>query len=353
MDRRKTQISLPLNIPEKQFKEDVKQHWNITFSRQGKISVFGKRIMALVLTQIQENDNKLKPYYQMDVSDVMKAGETGSKSAYEHAKTALDELARQIWSIEDIDNKIYRPKQLINTSALEKKEGFEYGYKNGVITIVLNPALEPYFVQMSHYSRYELNNYMKFKSWYSMRLWEILSAYRDKPKYHVSIDDYRKYMGCEKKYPKVRDLILKTTAEPLEELKGTDLEFKVDSVLAKYHGKGRPPVVGLEFTILKPRPVKTDLEQLKEFSNPNGKHPDHEALVLDLHQKWKVTAACLIKYLPIIKMEKAKEIRRQFEMMESIGSKRKIDNKERYCTSVIKKAADAVLESENNKQKTA
>jgi plasmid replication initiation protein len=338
MDRRKTQISLPLNLPEKEFKDNVKQHWNITFSRQGKISVYGKRIMALVLAQIQENENKLKPFYHMDVSDIMRAGEIGGKSAYQEAKKALDELARQIWSIEDVENEIYRPKQLINTSTLESKEGFEYGYKNGVITIVLNPALEPYFVEMSHYSRYELKNYMKFKSWYSMRFWEILSAYQDTGKWVIPLAEYRKLMDCEKKYKDVNLMIRKTTAEPLEELKGTELEFSEPTkVFAKYHGKGRPPVVGLEFKLV--RSLLNDDEILSDWAKHS---PEHARMIGKLHNDWKITQACLRKYLPEIKMEGARKLLRQFEQMESIGTKRKIDSKEKYCNSAIKRMAEEI-----------
>lgn len=339
MDRRKTQISLPLNLPEKEFKDNVKQHWNITFSRQGKISVYGKRIMALVLAQIQENDNKLKPFYQMDVSDVMKAGEVEGKSAYQEAKKALDELARQIWSIEDVEKEIYRPKQLINTSTLESKEGFEYGYKNGVITIVLNPALEPYFVELSHYSRYELKSYMSFKSWYSMRFWEILSAYKDKGTWNIPLAEYRKLMDCEKKYPLTKDLINKTTAEPLEELKGSDLEFTVEKVFAKYHGKGRPPVVGLEFKLVKE--VLTADQTLQEWSktDPNKAH-----IINELRYTWKIIPESLVKYLPIIKYQGAVELVRSFQLRQAPGSKKKIENIAKYCNSAIKKAAEAVQE---------
>lgn len=335
MDKRKTQISLPLNLPEREFKDTVKQHWNITFSRQGKISVYGKRIMALVLAQIQENDNKLKPFYQMDVSDIIKAGEIEGK-AYQHVKKSLDELARQIWRIEDIESEIYRPKQLINTSTLESKEGFEYGYKSGVITIVLNPALEPYFVELSHYTRHELNHYMSFKSWYSMRFWEILSAYQDTGIWRVSLEEYRKLMDCEKKYKDVSWMIEKTTAEPLEELKGTPLEFsEPKKIPAKFHGRGRPPVVGLEF-VLKHSLLSAD-ETLAEWA----KHSEaHARMIHKLHYDWKITAACLRKYLPVIKMEGARELLRQFEGMESPGSKRKIDDRKKFCNHVIKEMAE-------------
>jgi plasmid replication initiation protein len=336
MDRRKTQISLPLNLPDKGMKDNVKQHWNITFARQGKISVVAKRMMALVLAQIQENDNKLKSYFELHASDVIVGSDSGK--VYKDIKQAFRDLASAVWMIEDIDSNRFEPRNLLDTTKTEKKDGFRTAYDNGRITIALNPALEDYFIALSHYSRYELKNYMKFKSWYSMRFWEILSAYQDTGKWNVPLAEYRKLMDCEKKYKDVNLMIQKTTAEPLEELKGTELEFsEPQKVFAKYHGKGRPPVVGLEFKLVKS--LLNDDEVLSEWAKHS---PEHARMITKLHHDWKITQACLRKYLPIIKMEGARKLLRQFEQMEGAGTKRKIDSKEKYCNAAIKRFSDEI-----------
>ena len=41
-----------------------------------------------------------------------------------------------------------------------KNDGFGCAYKDGMITIVLNPALKPYFIELAHDSIYELKHYM-------------------------------------------------------------------------------------------------------------------------------------------------------------------------------------------------
>lgn len=338
MDKRKTQFSLPLNMPEKEFKDQVKQHWNITFARQGKISIYGKRMMALVLAKIRENDTEIKPFYQMKVSDIMRHSDLSesSKSPYEIIKKSLDELARQLWSIEDIGKKIYRPKQLINTSTNQEKDGFEYGYHDGIITIVLNPNLEPYFIAMAHYTSFQIDNYMRFKSWYSMRFWEILSAFQDKPGWYVSLEEYRKLMDCEKKYKDVNRMIDVTTFEPLQELKGTVLEFKIEKVFDKFSGRGRPPLVGLNFLF-----VKEKLTPEATLEKWRLKSPDHEKTITSLWKKWKIPAVVLVKHLPIIKMEVAKNLIKSFEAKER--SNRKIDDREKFCSSAIKKKSDEIL----------
>lgn len=343
MDKRYTQISLPLNLPERELKDNIKQHWNITFARQGKMSVIAKRMMALILAQIHDNDNRLKPFFELHATDVI-IGSSDSGKVYKDIQQAFRDLASAVWIIEDLDLRKFEPRNLLDTTKTEKKDGFKTAYNDGRITIALNPALEDYFIALSHYTRYELKHYMKFKSWYSMRLWEILSAFRDTRQWNVSIAEYRKLMDCEKKYLKSPNLLVEnTTAEALEELKNTDLEFTVEKIFGRVPGVKKPKIVALEFKLVKE--VASDLERLRIFSNPKNTHPDHEALAIDLHQTWKIPVNSLIKYLPAIGMGKAKEIRRQFQMMESIGSKRKIDNRERYCTSVLKKAANSIIES--------
>ncbi len=334
MDKRSTQISLPMNLPEKEIKDHVKQHWNITFARQGKVSIVGKRIMAMVLAQIHDNDMKLKPYYQVHVSEVVERSQMDKMSAYKQCKQALQELARQIWSIEDLGKKIFRPKQLVNTSTLENKDGFEYGYKDGMITMVLNPALEPYFIQMAHYSRYQLKYYMKFRSWYSMRLWEVLSAYRDTGTWYCPLEEFRQIVGCEKKYKDTNLMIKKTLSEPLEDLANTDLAFEFKKVYAKYHGKGRPPVVGLQFTLLKEK--LTNDEILKQWADHSE---EHEVILHELHDTWKISKANLVKHLPSLRIRGAKKLIRQWQIKEQ--SNRKIDDRGKYCNKVFCKEAGA------------
>ncbi|HLK96434.1 MAG TPA: replication initiation protein [Hymenobacter sp.] len=54
------------------------------------------------------------------------------------------------------------------------------GIKDGVITIVLNPELTPYFVKIAgQYSTYKLDSYMRLHTWYAMRFYEILSSFQD------------------------------------------------------------------------------------------------------------------------------------------------------------------------------
>ena len=83
------------------------------------------------------------------------------------------------WEIEDLKTKYFSFRHLLDTTKTIANDGFECAYKDGMITIVLNPALKPYFIELAHYSIYELKHYMHFTSWYSLRMFELLSAFKD------------------------------------------------------------------------------------------------------------------------------------------------------------------------------
>lgn len=333
MDKRKTQISLALNLPEKEFKEQVKQHWNITFARQGKISVVAKRMIALILTQIQENANQLKPYFELHATDVIVGSDSGK--AYKEIKQAFQDLASAVWIIEDIKSKKFEPRNLLDTTKTEKRDGFKTAYDNGRITIALNPALEDYFIALSQYSKYELKNYMTFQSWYSMRFWEILSAYKDTGKWYVPLQEYRKLMDCEKKYKSPNRLIEMTTAEPLEELKGSDLEFTFEKVFDRFSGRGRPALIGINFILVNAK--KTPEMKLEEWKKVS---PEREMIINDLTKRWKIPAVVLVKHLPTLKIDGAKRLIKSFEEKER--SNRKIDSKEKFCTKAMKMMSDQI-----------
>ena len=177
------QMTLPLIYNEKEAKSYVKQHWNVTFARQRKVSIYAKRIMANVLAMIKEDDSDLRPYYQMHISDVVPSTDS---DFYAKIKKAFDELTDLKWLIEDIETKYFSFRHLLNTSDAN------CSYKDGIISIVLNPLLKPYFITLAHYSIYELKYYMHFTSWYSLRMFELLSAFKDTGIWWVSIEEFRK-----------------------------------------------------------------------------------------------------------------------------------------------------------------
>jgi len=315
-------MTLPLIFDEKEIKKYAKQHWNVTFARQRKVSVYAKRIMANVLAMIKEDDSELRPYYQMHISDVVP---TTDSDFHAKVKKAFDELTDLKWLIEDISTKYFAFRHLLNTSDVN------CAYKDGTISIVLNPLLKPYFIELAHYSIYELKHYMHFSSWYSLRMFELLSAFKDTGIWWVSIDEFRQLMDCEKKYPLSKDLLKYTLAEPLHELESTELAFSYEPVYDMYaHSRGRKPVIALEFRLKKATPKNVPQEWF-EFSD------EHKSVLLRL-RTWQVTDLNIIRYAKAIGMERANKLLYEWQLKG-----KEIQDKAKYCNAVWVRVGKAAL----------
>ena len=333
---------------EPEFRGEVKQHWNVTFAHQKKISVYGKRIMARVIDQIRDNDYKLRDFYQLHVSSIIEGTDIDADTAFSKIKGALYELADVKWEFESIDRKEWYFRHLLDTTKEQR-----IGYKDGIITILLNPQLAPYLVKAAHYSRFPLHGYMNLKSWYSMRFFEILAAWQDKGYWEVPVDEYRQYMDCwhdydkrgqpkkDKKgelvlkYPNTSLLLENTIKEPQKELAGTDFEFTFTPIYETDRPtRGRKKIIRFRFE-LKKGPMLKDIPDSWMENSATGS-------IIARLREWKVTDANIVKYAPILKQEGALELLKAWEAKNR--SNRHIDDKLRYCNAAWVRAGKQALE---------
>ena len=341
-------LSLPLDLSyEPRHKELVKQHWNVTFARQGRMSVAAKRIMARVIDQIRDDDYKLRPYYQFHILDVVTEGGISSKRAYNEAESALRELLRAFWEFRSIDGQSWVARHLLDTT-----QERSVGYEDGIITVLLNPKLEPYFVQVAHYTTYQLNYYMNLKSWYSMRFFEILSAFRDTGVWRPTLEEYRQLMDCGPdynkdgsvkkdkcgtpvmKYPLTKDLINRTVTEPLNELAGTPLAFDYEPVYESGRpSKGRRKITGIKFTLKK--------TQTGKISDWWLQHPVISQVVNSL-RNWKVSDKNIATYLEDVGTKEANKLIYEWQKKENTTDR--INDRVKYCNSVFVKMGKAAQE---------
>ena len=323
--REVAQMTLPLIYTERDVKAYAKQHWNATFARQRKVSVYAKRIMANVLAMIKEDDSSLRPYYQMHISSVISNTDV---DAYTKIKAAFIELSQLHWLLEDLEKKRFEVRHLLNTSDINCR------YEDGYITVVLNPILKPYFIELAHYTIYELKHYMHYSSWYSLRMFELLSAFKDTGVWWVAIDEFRLLMDCEKKYPNQHDMLKKTLTEPLQELEATDLAFTYEPVFDMYsHSRGRKPVIALEFQLKKARPKNIPKEWF-EFSD------EHKKVLLRL-RTWQVTDANIVRYAKAIGLERANKLLYEWQLKG-----KEIQDKAKYCNAVWVRVGKAAMGEE-------
>lgn len=323
------QLTLPFDFNKKEIGLYARQHWNITFGRQKKVSVMAKKIMAAVLSQININDKEFKPKYQFHVTDFSLKNQDES-SLYKEVRKAFIELTTLQWLFEDIETKKFAPRNLLNTSDISS------GYDNGIITIVLNPILKPYFLELAQYTTYELKWYMAFSSWYSMRLFEILSAYKDKGFWIVSIEEYRLIMDCENKYKdNNKQLITKTISEPLIELENSKMAFTVEEIKnKKINEKGRKSITHLKFTLKKVQ--KTKIPENIEIPLSTQK------IIEKLKKRYLVSESNIVKYLNVIGTTDTRKLLASWDLKEASADP--IRNKLHYCNKSFVDMGKKILE---------
>lgn len=316
----------------------VKQSRSVTLSHQRKISVYSKRILARVMEQITENDSQLQEFYQLRITSIVSDTELDVVSAYSFVKRALRELATVQWEFEDIDNQEWYFLHLLDST--KKKR---VGIMNGIITIVLNPELTPYFVNIAgQYSTYKLDAYMGLHTWYSMRFYEILSTFRDTGWWEVSLDEYRLLMDCGvetdkwgkpkkdklgrpvMKLAQAKDLIKNTVLHAQKELASTNCAFDFKPILEQKGTRGRPKIIGLRFDLL-----HTELKDI-----PASWLADKDAApVINRLRSFAVTEKNIAQYLKPIGLAAASKLVREWQLKEN--SQKKIDDKLKYCNAVF------------------
>lgn len=328
-----TQISLSLkfdgNLKHKDYAHVDKK---IVHSHQKRCSVLTKRLLTHVFSQIPREATELAPFYQVKISEL---GKLGTAKIYnKDVKKSFQEMLNISWLIETNVNNNYRliGKHLLNTTTHINCE-----YRNGVITLVLNPTLAPFLLQLSNYTNYQVKWYMDFSSWYSTRIYEILSSYKDTGWWYVELDEFRGLMGCTDKYKQDRDMIRKTLAEPLVELKETDCEFTVEKILGdKISGeKGRRSVVALKFI----------LKNIKSKSIPQAwkdKSLEHQKVITEMTKVWKIDEVNFINYIAFLGLDGAKKLISEWKAKEH--SNRRIDNKKLYCNASFVREASKQME---------
>lgn len=336
------QLSLPLMpMDEIEYKEIVKQNWKFTFSRQHLTSVHAKRVIGLIIAQMKE-EGEMRDFYQVRAADIIRQTDIAKEEVYRTMRGTIFELMHVAFFFEDAKKHEIIPRHFLDTTRFDNPAA----YKNGVLTIALNPTLRDIIMQLAHYSQFELDSYMKFSSWYSMRLWELLSAFKDTGWWQVSVEEYRELMGCgvaytDKgnqrkgkdgsvkyvKYQSTSNMIKNTTAEPLQELKGTDLEFTVTQIPEDRSGRGRPRVVALRFDLVFHQ--LSAIEKIEYWSANNEKF----AKAVERLRKWKISDENIMKYTHAIGAERVNQLLYSWQMKNT--SKDPIGNPLVYCNKVF------------------
>jgi plasmid replication initiation protein len=135
-----------------------------------------------------------------------------------------------------------------------------YEYKEGRIHCSFHPKLKPYMLQLKEqFTKYRLENILRFKSAYSIRVYELAKSWEGKGGFEISVQGFREIMGlecpdkkdkdCKPKYRLYGDLKRKVLERAIKEINSLS-----DITITYKEKKLGRKVTDLVFTIKKNLP---------------------------------------------------------------------------------------------------
>lgn len=245
-----------------------------------KLSLAEQRLVILLASEISPDDEDFKSY-EIRVSDFAKMfGLENCKAMYTEVQKSAKELVSKRLDLSKDGKEIY-------TTWLSY---VEYVDGSGVVHLEFHSSLKPYFLQLkSHYTQYQLNHVIDFKSSYSMRLYELLKMDAFKANKHgqfekyFEIEELRLLFGIEKKEYRLFADFKRKTIEPAV----SEISDKTDLIIndVKYGKTGRK-ITNITFSVAIRSEEETNLrnnnlriEDIKPEKDENINHPIIDSLV--------------------------------------------------------------------------
>ena len=157
------------------------------------------RLIRLLITQIAKNDKDFKTY-KVNIQELAEFLEVDSSNLYREIREICQSLMTRTIKIQK-----GKEWEIFQWLQLAKYDG------QGTITLMLSNQIAPYLLQLNAwFTQYQLKNILAMKSFYSIRLYELLKLSvgedrRKKMEYIFSIQALREYLECESKFKKIID----------------------------------------------------------------------------------------------------------------------------------------------------
>lgn len=225
-----------------------------------KLSIIEQRLIFLLMAEISPNDEDFKDY-EIHVSNFARVFRLKStNSLYEKVQNAANSL---------IGQRIFL-RQGKKVEGMAWLSYICYNEGEGVVYLRFDKALKPYLLQLkSHYTQYDLDNIVSFKSQYSIRFYELLKgdAYKASNgqfEKTFKIDELRLIFGLEKTdYPLFANLRDRAIDPAISEISTkTDL-----NIIETKYGKTGRKVTSIVF-VVKIRPTPTQALEEKSDNHP-------------------------------------------------------------------------------------
>ena len=215
-----------------------------------------QRVILLVSSMIKADDKDFQEYY-IDIKSFMNLIGVTGKSKYEEIKEITKKLRERTIVLKDLEKNTETQMGWVSS--------FTYFNNEGYVQIMLDPKLKPFLLNLKErFTQYQRKYVIQLKSFYSIRLYELLKQYEKVKERYIELDALRKILGIKpneyKLYGNFKNKVLKKAEAELPEK--TDLKFKY-----KEKKQGRK-VVGIYFFI-EPNNQITPYDDIGEIESLN------------------------------------------------------------------------------------
>jgi len=234
---------------------------NYLIQAKYKLTLMEQRIMYLVLSKIQKDDDELK-IYDFTVKEFMEKTEVINKKIYADIATAA-ELLRN------------RDLTFIKDGIIERFKWVSYvKYFNdhGHIELGFDPRLKPYLLQLKEeFTKLSLNRMLSFNSIHSGRIYELLKQYEKIGSRKITVAEVKEFLGLEplqyNTYAEFKRRILNKTKKEISET--SDISFDFEEI------KDHKRIVALKFIIRSKKEIAlTSIDENEELKTLRDKLKD-------------------------------------------------------------------------------
>ena len=282
-----------------------------------KLGVVEQKIILYLASNIQPNDSDFKTY-TLSIKEFTNLLGLKGHPKYKELRQITKELMQKVFEIR-INKKVIQVSWLSYVA---------YNETEGTIDLRFDPFLRPYLLQLKkEFTSYKLENVVKLKSSYSIRIYELLKQYEKFHERTFLLNDLRSMLGAEDIYPAYGNFKQRVLMPAQKELKKkTDISFEIEEIKV---GR-RVKKVCFRITSRKKKQDKhiTFIEEsLEECKKINAFSIQAKRLALNLG--FQLTDEILKKWE---KYGSEKVI----SLLEKIQGRHDIDNPIGYITSILK-----------------
>ncbi|SFH52464.1 Initiator Replication protein [Priestia megaterium] len=192
---------------------------NILIESTYKLSLQEQRILLIMASKVQPNDETLKTYRFRAKDFIEIVGNKKGTGFYSYLKEIVNGLQTKILTIKEKGRQ--RNYNWVITSIYEENEGY--------ITLQFHPSLKYLFLELKEkFTSYQLENVVRLNSVYSIRIYELLKQYERLRKRELTLEELRHFLAIEptkyKQYGHFKNKVLTVAQKEINNK--TDIHFE-------------------------------------------------------------------------------------------------------------------------------